>query len=256
MKFLSAGGLALALVLATSLQSVGQIDPVGPPAIETTLSAEITAPETVEAGRLVRLRAVCDGGRVFAWTVAGASPEDWEPVGAMCLFATPKPGRYVIVLAVAGGSGESPSLVQVQHVLTVTGSGPTPKPDDPTPQPDPGPKFPPGKFNLAQISWDAMRVENADRATAAKIGDNYAAMASKAAGLSWTAEKLIEETRLANRRILKTEAEQTRWREILGPIGEQLAALIDSGAFGEADIEAHRAAWQEIATGLQAWGAG
>ena len=255
MKFLSAGGLALALVLATSLQSVGQIDPVGPPAIETTLSAEITAPETVEAGRLVRLRAVCDGGRVFAWTVAGASPEDWEPVGAMCLFATPKPGRYVIVLAVAGGSGESPSLVQVQHVLTVTGNGPTPKPDDPTPQPD-EPKFPPGKFNLAQVSWDAMKTANADRATAAKIGDNYAAMASKAAGLGWTAEKLIEETRLANRKILKTEAEQTRWREILGPIGEQLAALIDSGAFGEADIEAHRAAWQEIATGLQAWGAG
>ena len=66
MKLLSAGGLALALVLAAGIPTVGQIDPIGPPAVETTLDAEITAPETVEAGRLVRLRAVCDGGRVFA----------------------------------------------------------------------------------------------------------------------------------------------------------------------------------------------
>ena len=122
MKLLSAGGLALALVLAAGIPTVGQIDPVGPPAVETTLDAEITAPETVEAGRLVRLRAVCDGGRVFAWTISGATADDWEAVGPLCLFATPKPGRYTVVLAVAGGTGADPSLVQVQHVLTVTGS--------------------------------------------------------------------------------------------------------------------------------------
>jgi hypothetical protein len=174
-----------------------------------TAAAEIKAPAAAEAHTLVRVTSNT-AGTGFAWFISGpAGFADLQTYdgGQSAVFTGP-PGRYAVMLVVAGANGK---LDQGQATVVIGGApapgpGPTPGPG-PGPGPAPEPVFPPGKFQFARLSYDeARKIAGPARQRAQAMGANYEAIAAQlAAGGLPDVPAALGELRTRNRATLGAE---------------------------------------------------
>ena len=237
----------------------------GPPVV-------IEGPSQAAAGALVVLEArrpAAGSGKpiAFAWSIAGAAEGDYHIVadGRQLVFATARPGRYLVFLAAGSvapavcpvdGAGEcrpAPRVDLLEHELRIgppPPAPPEPPPPGPGPNPHPEPTPPPDRFGVIPKLRTALAELSAD--TLAKRGDLAGAFegvaARIAAGTLGTAEQIVRASAEENRRVLGSAA--AAWRPWFERLNEVLQA---AGLETPAD---HADAWRSVAAALRLGPAG
>lgn len=197
----------------------------------------IDGPDTVDAGRLCVLRlSGLTGSESAEWLIISRSGTltdpvrgvDWEvfEAGRVCVFATPNPGRYLVLVATSPTSG---NVVLIAHDVTV-GNPPPPPPTPPNPGPEPGPgpgPTPPGPV----LKWEQLALEKAmalvaspRAAEAKKVADALRTAASQVTDVN-DFRKARELVREKTREALGTG--YVRWLDWSKAVGDEIAKSAD-----------------------------
>jgi len=212
------------------------------------IDVKIDGPATAAPGDLVILQAVSEGAKHYAWTLAN-SDKTFLPTdgGTKAVFASGKAGKYIFVLSASDAVG----LAQTKHELTIGEPEPEPLPPvPPGPTPPPTP-LPDGKFKLAIFAFtEAGKVQSANKPAAAKnLANSFRGIASAiAAGALSKPEEILAKTLSGNQTALG--GDRAAWSAFGVSLSTELEKLNTAGTLRlPAD---YQAAWDEIATGLEA----
>lgn len=203
----------------------------------TGLEATIDGPTKAKVGELVVLTAKADGAQKYIWALPGNDSSFYQADGgARCIFATPTPGKYMFVLAVAkaGDTGVA-ELTLATHTVVIGYNPQPPLPDplppkpptppDPTPpeppKPTPPPDLPAGKYGLAKISYDAaMKLPASVRTRAPQLAEAQDGAAAAAAALSGPNE-ILNAWREANNAVVDKN-DWANWGQTCSDVLKQL----------------------------------
>ena len=219
----------------------------------------IDGPDVVDAGRLCVLRlSGLTGSESAEWLIisrAGTLTDpvrgvDWEvfEAGRVCVFATPNPGRYLVLVASSPTSG---NVVLIAHEVTV-GNPPPPPPTPPNPEPGPQPGPGPGPTPPGPVlRWEQLAREKAmslvaspRAAEAKKVADALRTAASQVTDVS-DFRKARELVREKTREALGTG--YVRWLDWSRAVGDEIAKSADEIK----DLEDYKEILIQLAAGLE-----
>lgn len=221
------------------------------PAAELALL--ISGPSTVTPGKLVTLELKGETKNVL-WHVDGLDGTDWHPgdaPGSRLVFASlPRAGHYRFVAFGAAMAGDELLLGKAEFVVLCQESGPTPPmPPTPPPGPIPPPAPPPPAPTLGLKNW--VNTEGKALVTPEARGQ------AKALAASFKAVRDTA-TSIAELKTATTAANQAavggfrlQWLPFFQELSRRLVALFEGGQM--TDMASHKAAWTEIAEGLESW---
>jgi len=210
----------------------------------------IDGPDEVSAGRLCVLKLTdLTPSDKAEWVIIAKSDAvldpargaDWEVFenGTVCVFATPNPGKYLVIVAYSSSSAQ---IGLIAHPLTVTGSVPVP-PNPPPPVP-PNPPQP-------ESTWADLAHERAQALVASPRAGEAAKLAE---GLRKAASEVTAETdfRKAREHVRECTREAIgsnyiRWLEWSKAIGDAIAEKADTIK----TLEDYKKVLMELATGLE-----
>ncbi len=218
-------------------------------------AAQLDAPEKVEAGTFVSLKAIDVPGEHKVWIVPRLLPDESYAIdssGHVLYFATSVQGVYefaLVVTEVTISDEGTPDISQIVIRHTVTVGKPTPRPN---PDPDPEPELR-ERLGLASLARDTCR-ETGDRGTADRMAGIWRSVAAAiAAGAANGKEEILEitigELQEFADEFEKDSRERTAWRAWSNRVFPAFEALEADGKL-KTDDDYHDA-WAEIALGLE-----
>jgi hypothetical protein len=218
-------------------------------------AANITGPDSVPAGTLVRLSATSETASTMIWVMTSDVVYDVvEPKtgGSNLYFSSPTPGVFEPVLVVVTVTIDAKPIVTLEKkrvqvvgaVPPVPPVPPIPPPGPPTPTPPapPGPDTP--TLGLKELATFAP-TENRSA-----IKANFEAIVKGINDKTLdTPQKIVQATAAANRAIVGVTTDVTHpWNPYFSALSSQLLKLRTSGRL--TSIPDYLAAWTEIASSL------
>lgn len=222
------------------------------------LNVLIIGPESVSPGTLVKLDASQTTGDTFNWMLAGGNSELYSVSddGKKVYFASPSPGTYSFLLAVAKANGDKPPLlVMAEHKIVIQGT--SPKPVDPNVNPAPPTPVDPldaGKYGLARYVRDLVRgaIPSEKRGLASAFSANYALVASSVRNKTTTGFSAAIADATSKNRASAGDAIAV-WRDpVFVPLGNKLNDLIKAQVINTADTESIATLFSELSLGFAA----
>ena len=213
---------------------------------------QIQGPEKLDAGHLAVYTIECEDSAQVRWLVippdsSGLSEQDVSATfenNRKLAFATPQPGNYRLVAAVAYNQ----SLDLLSLVVRVEGSGPSPGPSPTPPNPSPVPP-PPGSWSEWAIRTAKATVPESFRSAEGKrVADALRTVIEAInAGRISDARKARENVRAAVRESLQTLEAVNRWKTFSDALDQRMDEQQDKLK----TLQDYVSVWNEIAKALE-----
>lgn len=202
---------------------------------------ESTTVKTVP-GKLVKLEAI-ESSVMAEWILADG-PDDLYAVsetGRMCYFASPNTGRFIFILAYLTPD----QYIKIhKYIVQVDSDNDNNNNDDD----DKNNKIPDGRFKLAKISYDSCKSLTPEyKDTISKVAKNYRTIKAQAENNIFNdAQTMLNATKIGNQQVC-AGVDRKKVEQIFSPHVTALQNLKLTS------IEDLIIAWDEIATGFEAW---
>lgn len=218
--------------------------------------SEMNGPTEIPAGRLAIFSVSVPAEGQATWKVfcpesSGLAQEDVAVVvenHQRLIFASPFPGKYIIVVAVAGNN----RLDLWDHVLVVTAPSPPPEPG-PGPEPNPGPGPGPSPPDLQWSDWAKRTADATVRRPfrdeeGTRIASAFRKVAERVVKGEITDERSAREMlRREVRAALGSLEAITRWKAFSDALDEKLDSVSSEGI----KLTDYVRLWTAIADGLE-----